>query len=96
MDIYKYMHLEVLNPSVQNKPNVLTVIVFIIGYSLVPRPSYSAALGVFHHQHAERVWKLLHGSRVQMECNQAQSHVVKDHKECHLQHIHAKLALQSV
>ena len=30
-----------------------------------PDPPISAALGVLHHQHAERkVWKLLHGFRV--------------------------------
>ena len=42
-----------------------------------PDPSYSAALGVLHHQHAEgRVWKLLHGFRVQLECNQTRSHTL--------------------
>ena len=34
-----------------------------------PDPPISAALDVLHHQHAERkVWKLLHGFLMRLEC----------------------------
>ena len=47
-------------------------------YSLVPRPPFSAALDVLHHQHAERkVWKLLHGLLVRLVCNYVHSHLIR-------------------
>ena len=41
-----------------------------------PDPPISVVLDVLHHQHAEgRIWQLLHGFRVHLECNQTFSHM---------------------
>ena len=45
---------------------------------------FSAALDVLYHQHAERkVWGLLHGFCVHVECNQTRSHMTRNRTECH-------------